>query len=77
MTCLASGWMQIRARAKQRRVELPLTISDHADWPQLVETIREVDPSQFVGDSRARGRVSSSRKTARHRCNGFEFAWVR
>ena len=47
MTCLASGWMQIRARAKQRRVELPLTISDHADWPQLVETIREVDPSQL------------------------------
>ena len=47
MTCLASGWMQIRARAKQRRVELPLTISDHADWPQLVETIRQVDPAQL------------------------------
>ena len=27
----ASGWMQIRARAKQRGVELPLVISDHAD----------------------------------------------
>ena len=47
MTCFASGWMQIRARAKQRRVELPLTISDHADWPQLIETIREVDPEQL------------------------------
>ena len=44
---LASGWMQIRARAKQRRVELPLTISDHADWPQLVETIRQVAPEQL------------------------------
>lgn len=47
MTCFASGWMQIRARAKQRRVELPLTISDHADWPQLVETIRQVAPEQL------------------------------
>ncbi|MEM8572158.1 MAG: ligase-associated DNA damage response exonuclease [Pseudomonadota bacterium] len=37
----ASGWMQIRARARQRLTELPLVISDHADWPQLQETIRE------------------------------------
>jgi putative mRNA 3-end processing factor len=37
----ASGWMQIRARAKQQRVELPLVISDHSDWPQLIETIHE------------------------------------
>jgi putative mRNA 3-end processing factor len=37
----ASGWMQIRARARQRMTELPLVISDHADWPQLQATIRE------------------------------------
>jgi putative mRNA 3-end processing factor len=37
----ASGWMQIRARAKQQRVELPLVISDHADWRELIETIHE------------------------------------
>ena len=37
MTCFVSGWMQIRARAKQRRVELPLTISDHADWPNWLK----------------------------------------
>lgn len=42
----ASGWMQIRARARQRGVELPLVISDHADWPQLTGTIREIDPSE-------------------------------
>jgi putative mRNA 3-end processing factor len=41
ITGLASGWMLIRQRAKQRRVELPLVISDHADWPELTETIRE------------------------------------
>ena len=42
----ASGWMQIRARARQRGVELPLVISDHADWPQLTATIAELDPGE-------------------------------
>jgi putative mRNA 3-end processing factor len=39
--CFASGWMRIRQRAKQRGVELPLVISDHADWDELMRTIRE------------------------------------
>ncbi len=42
----ASGWMQVRARAKQRRAELPLAISDHCDWEGLTETIREIDPGE-------------------------------
>lgn len=32
VTAFASGWMRVRARARQRGVELPLVISDHADW---------------------------------------------
>lgn len=36
---IASGWMRIRARAKQRGAHLPLVISDHADWPDLCRTI--------------------------------------
>mgnify|MGYP002713090271 CR=1 FL=1 len=40
-TCFASGWMRIRARARQRGVELPLIISDHADWDDLTRTILE------------------------------------
>ena len=31
--------MRVRARARQRGVELPLVISDHADWDELCETI--------------------------------------
>jgi putative mRNA 3-end processing factor len=38
--------MQIRARARQRGVELPLIISDHVDWPDLTRTIDEVDPAE-------------------------------
>lgn len=37
----ASGWMRVRGRARQRGIELPLVISDHADWPELLDTIRE------------------------------------
>ncbi len=43
----ASGWMRIRARARQRGVELPLIISDHADWPELVQTIRDVGAGEI------------------------------
>lgn len=42
----ASGWMTIRARARQRGIELPLVLSDHVDWPQLTQTIRELDPAE-------------------------------
>ncbi len=39
LTAFASGWMRVRARARQQGVELPLVISDHADWRELTETI--------------------------------------
>ena len=42
----ASGWMLVRQRAKQRGVELPMIISDHCDWTELTETIREINPAQ-------------------------------
>ncbi|WP_310468255.1 ligase-associated DNA damage response exonuclease [Sphingomonas sp.] len=46
VTAMASGWMRIRQRARQRNVELPLIISDHADWDELTTTIREVAPKE-------------------------------
>ena len=39
VTAFASGWMRIRARARQHGVALPLVISDHADWNGLTATI--------------------------------------
>lgn len=38
---MASGWMRVRQRVKQRGVEVPLVISDHADWHELTATIRD------------------------------------
>src|SRR3569623_988949 len=43
----ASGWMIVRARARQRHVELPLVISDHADWDELTMTVGELRPQEL------------------------------
>lgn len=42
VTAMASGWMRVRARARQRGAELPLVISDHADWDALTRTLDDV-----------------------------------
>ena len=47
ITCFASGWMRIRQRVKQRGVELPLILSDHSDWDELTETIKEVGAGEI------------------------------
>jgi putative mRNA 3-end processing factor len=39
VAAFASGWMRVRARARQRGVTLPLVLSDHADWDGLTRTI--------------------------------------
>ncbi|MBK1836527.1 ligase-associated DNA damage response exonuclease [Azospirillum sp. YIM B02556] len=42
VVAMASGWMRVRQRARQRGVELPLVISDHADWDELCQTLEDV-----------------------------------
>ncbi len=39
IACQASGWLSIKQRVKQNQIEIPLIISDHADWTALTETI--------------------------------------
>ena len=45
--CAASGWMRVRQRAKARGVELPLIVSDHADWDELLQTAAEVQAPEI------------------------------
>jgi putative mRNA 3-end processing factor len=40
---MASGWMSVKQRARQRGVELPLVISDHCDWPELLQSIEDTE----------------------------------
>jgi putative mRNA 3-end processing factor len=46
VVAVASGWMRVRQRARTSGVELPLVISDHADWDELNQTIDEVGASE-------------------------------
>jgi len=60
VVALASGWMRVRQRAKSQGVELPLIISDHADWPALNTTIDEVGaPHIWVTHGREEGLIHS------------------
>src|SRR3569832_34702 len=47
VVCFASGWMRVRARARQGGVELPLILSDHADWDELTMTASEISPDEL------------------------------
>jgi putative mRNA 3-end processing factor len=47
ITAMASGWMGVRQRARQRNVELPLIVSDHADWDELTATVKELAPREL------------------------------
>ncbi|MCC0020246.1 MAG: ligase-associated DNA damage response exonuclease [Nitratireductor sp.] len=58
LIAFASGWMQVRQRAKQRGVELPLVISDHCDWNELTASIRDTGAAEvWVTHGREEGLV--------------------
>jgi putative mRNA 3-end processing factor len=59
---MASGWMGVRARARQRGAELPLIISDHADWSELTMTLKDVGaPKVWVTHGREEALVHYGR----------------
>jgi putative mRNA 3-end processing factor len=63
VVAMASGWMRVRQRAKARGVELPLVISDHADWDELTATIEEVAAAEiWVTHGREEGLVHYARQ---------------
>jgi putative mRNA 3-end processing factor len=47
VAAMASGWMRVKQRAKARGVELPLVISDHADWDELTRTLTDVEAREI------------------------------
>jgi putative mRNA 3-end processing factor len=47
VTSLASGWMRVRQRARAGGIELPLIVSDHADWPELLRTVADVQAPEI------------------------------
>lgn len=62
VVAMASGWMRVRQRARQRGVELPLVVSDHADWDELTRTLDDVGaPEVWVTHGREEALVHHAR----------------
>jgi len=40
-TAMASGWMRIRGTRRRRSMDRGFVLSDHADWPALLQAINE------------------------------------
>ncbi|MEM9163400.1 MAG: ligase-associated DNA damage response exonuclease, partial [Cyanobacteria bacterium P01_F01_bin.4] len=40
-TAFASGWMSVRGARRRRGYERGFVLSDHADWPSLIRTVKE------------------------------------
>ena len=64
VTAMASGWMRVRQRARQGGIELPLILSDHADWDELTATIHDMKaPRLWVTHGREEALVHYARST--------------
>ena len=40
-SAFASGWMRIRGARRRRAYDRGFALSDHADWPALIDTVRD------------------------------------
>jgi putative mRNA 3-end processing factor len=45
---VASGWMTVRGIRRRRAIDRGFILSDHADWPGLIQTIRETQAEQVI-----------------------------
>ena len=52
----ASGWMRIRGNRRRRNYDRGFVVSDHADWPSLLRTVKETGAQRVIathGDTAA------------------------
>lgn len=47
-TGFASGWMRIRGNRRRRNYDRGFVVSDHADWPDLLRTVRGTGASRVI-----------------------------
>lgn len=45
-TGICSGWMQVRGNARRRNADRGFVLSDHCDWPALLQAIEACQPQQ-------------------------------
>ena len=44
----ASGWMRVRGNRRRRNLDRGFVVSDHADWPDLLRTIRDTGARRVI-----------------------------
>lgn len=44
----ASGWMRVRGNRRRRNYDRGFVVSDHADWPDLLRTIRDTGARRVI-----------------------------
>lgn len=44
----ASGWMRVRGNRRRRNYDRGFVVSDHADWPDLLRTVRDTGASRVI-----------------------------
>ncbi len=47
-SALVSGWMRVRGMRRRRGVDRGFALSDHADWPALLDTVRETGAERVL-----------------------------
>lgn len=47
-TGFASGWMRVRGGRRHRGYDRGFVLSDHADWPQLIQTVQETRAQRIL-----------------------------
>lgn len=47
-TGFASGWMRIRGNRRRQNHDRGFVISDHADWPDLIRTVRQTGARRVI-----------------------------
>jgi len=47
-TGFASGWMRVRGNRRRRNHDRGFVVSDHADWPDLIRTVRETGARRVI-----------------------------
>jgi len=45
-TAFVSGWMAVRGARRRRGYERGFVLSDHADWPGLIQSVKDSGASQ-------------------------------
>lgn len=48
VTGRASGWMRVRGRRRRLAIDRGFVLSDHADWPQLLQTIADTKADRII-----------------------------